>query len=132
MGVIYEHKQSKARRTFGGRIARLDRSDEWELVEDNEPQPLVVNVAGSDEPGVVRTADDADVPGTDPDDVDVVDDPIVDGDQGAAELEADGDAGDPADEPFPQYKGGGNYELSDGTTVKGKAAAQAAQSELDS
>lgn len=117
--VIYEHKQSKARRTFGGRIARLERSDDWQRVEDNEPQPLVVNVAGDDELGVVRTADDSDVPGTDPADVNVIDDQTVDGD-------TENDA-----ESFPVHKGGGNYELSDGSTVKGKDAATAAQAELD-
>lgn len=114
MSVIYRHKQSKAERVFGGLIARLERSDEWERIEDNDVQPLVVKVAGDDELGIVRTSDDADVPGTDPADVDL-------------------EAGDPADagEPFPRHKGGGNYELSDGNTVKGKDAAEAAQAELD-
>lgn len=117
MAVIYEHTQSKARRTYGGRIARLERSDDWQRVEDNEPQPLVVNVDGSDEPGVVKTADDSDVPGTSLDDVDT----SSDGD----------DAGTSSDE-YPLHKGGGNYELSDGTTVKGKEAATAAEAALNS
>lgn len=33
--------------------------------------------------------------------------------------------------PFPRHKGGGNYELSDGSTVRGKDEAIAAQTALD-
>lgn len=32
---------------------------------------------------------------------------------------------------FPRHKGGGNYELSDGSSVKGKKAAIKAQADID-
>ncbi|MFW6029144.1 MAG: hypothetical protein ACOCRO_02700 [Halanaerobiales bacterium] len=39
--------------------------------------------------------------------------------------------GDSKDKEFPYHKGGGNYELSNGETVKGKEDAIAAQEALD-
>lgn len=41
------------------------------------------------------------------------------------------EATDPEEAPFPRSLGGGSFELSDGTHVKGKAKALAAQAELD-
>ena len=42
-----------------------------------------------------------------------------------------GEEGTLAAEPFPHPLGGGSYELSDGSHVKGKARALAAQADLD-
>ena len=38
---------------------------------------------------------------------------------------------DGGEDVWPRHKGGGNYELSNGDTVKGKKAAHEAQAEID-
>lgn len=52
------------------------------------------------------------------------------GDAPAPEPEVEVQAGGEP-ETFPMHKGGGNYVLSDGTKVRGKAAAEAAQTALN-
>jgi hypothetical protein len=110
MTVKYKHIPSGDILEFGGRQLRCERSAEYELVQDNAPVHLEGKVpsalgGNSVEPGV--------------------------SDPSAFEAATARAEGEPVPGGFPLHKGGGNYELSDGTSVKGKAEAEQAQAELD-
>lgn len=102
MTVIYKNIDTGAERHYGGRMPLLEKSDAWERVQDNEPAAIVVH-------GHLDSAGEAD-------------------DEGQAD--DDTSSSSDADE-WPRHKGGGTYELSDGETVRGKAAAIEAQEALD-
>lgn len=69
---------------------------------------------------------DQDVGLGDPVDVSDYDDDRIEELLASRVIEGDAPAGD-----YPHHKGGGYYELSDGTSVQGREAAEEAQAELD-